>query len=67
MSKASCLRSGKTKVGDRIDNTETPEQTECFSCKCDIGHGSGTKVVECEICKKMVLYQVPWNVVNFIC
>ena len=52
MSKASYLRSGKTKVGDRIDNTETPEQTECYSCKCDIGHGSGTKVVECDLCKK---------------
>ena len=56
MSRASYLRSGKTKVGDRNGNTETPEQTECYSCKCDIDHGSGTKVVECDLCKKMVLY-----------
>ena len=52
MSRASYLRSGKTKVGDRNGNTETPEQTECYSCKCDIDHGSGTKVVECDLCKK---------------
>ena len=36
---------------DRNDNTETPQQTECYTCKCDIGHGSGTKVVECGLCK----------------
>ena len=43
MSRTSYLRSGKTKVRDRNGNTETPEQTECYSCKCDIDHGSGTK------------------------
>ena len=35
---------------DRNDNTETPQQTECYTCKCDIGHG--TKVVACDLCKK---------------